>query len=209
LLAREREATADLSHRLRTPLTALRIDAETLSSTTERTRITAHLDALERTVDEIIRTARRGAQAGVATRCDATVVVAERVAFWTALADEERRTVTLAVHAGPIPVRVSADDLAACLDALLDNVFAHTPDGSGFAVRLAHRAGGGARLTVTDEGPGLSSVRPDRGASGAGSTGLGLDIVRRIAAESGGQVILNVERPAGAEITVELGPPAY
>jgi signal transduction histidine kinase len=74
-------------------------------------------------------------------------------------------------------------------------------------VRLAHRAGGGAVLMVADEGPGL----PDpfvlrRGHSGNGSTGLGLDIVRRVAASSGGTVWLGRAPAGGAMITVEVGP---
>src|SRR6516162_10176711 len=54
LLAHERETVADLSHRLRTPLTALRIDAESLRNHAEREQLLDDLDALERTVDEII-----------------------------------------------------------------------------------------------------------------------------------------------------------
>lgn len=44
--------------------------------------------------------------------------------------------------------------LPACADVLLENVFTHTPEGTGLAVRLSHRAGGGAWLVVADDGPG-------------------------------------------------------
>ena len=60
LLAHERETVADLSHRLRTPLTALRIDAESLRDGDEMARgLSADVGAVERTVSEIIREARR------------------------------------------------------------------------------------------------------------------------------------------------------
>jgi signal transduction histidine kinase len=94
------------------------------------------------------------------------------------------------------------------MDALLGNVFAHTPEGCGMFVGLAPRPGGGATLVVADGGPGLPdplSLR--RGHSGSGSTGLGLDIVRRVAEKSGGSVTLGRAPGAGAAITVTLGPP--
>jgi len=60
LRAHERETLADLSHRLRTPLTALRSDAEALSADPEvMTRVISDVDALSRTVNEIIAEARR------------------------------------------------------------------------------------------------------------------------------------------------------
>jgi signal transduction histidine kinase len=63
LLAHERETAADLSHRLRTPLTALRIDAESLQDDGERAQVLSDVDGLQRTVNEIIREARRPARA--------------------------------------------------------------------------------------------------------------------------------------------------
>jgi signal transduction histidine kinase len=206
LLARERETVADLSHRLRTPLTALRIDAEALRDPAERARIGADLDALERTVDGIIRAAR-SSHDGTVPGCDAAEVVAERVRFWSALADEERRAVAAAVSPVPVPVRVARTDLSACVDALLGNVFAHTPEGTALAVRLTGQHGGGGRLIVADEGPGIPVAAVERGHSGTGSTGLGLDIVRRTARDSGGTVTIGRAPAGGALVTVEFGPP--
>ncbi|MEU8075262.1 HAMP domain-containing sensor histidine kinase [Catellatospora citrea] len=206
LLADEREAVADLSHRLRTPLTALRIDAESLRDDRERHQIMADLDAVERTVNEVIRAARRPIREGVGASCDAAAVVAERVIFWSALAEEENRVVLRRLPAGPLPVRVTADDLGACVDALLDNVFAHTPEGRGFEVRLQALPDGGGVLVVNDAGPGLTASSWRRGGSGAGSTGLGLDIVRRTAENSGGAVWFGTAPGGGASIMVEFGP---
>lgn len=208
LLLREREAAADISHRLRTPLTALRIDTESLRDPADQARITADVDVLERMVDEVIRAVGRPADTGDPPLCDAAQVVGERLEFWSPLAEEEDRRVDARLAAGPIPVASSRDDLTACIDALLGNVFSHTPEGSGFSVRLGARAGGGARLVVADDGPGLpESVALRRGHSGAGSTGLGLDIVRRAATTSGGGMSLGRAAGGGALITVEFGPP--
>src|SRR5258708_15944794 len=58
LLAHERETVADLSHRLRTPLTALRIDAESLRDQEEMTRLIAGVDDVSRLPTEIIPQSR-------------------------------------------------------------------------------------------------------------------------------------------------------
>jgi signal transduction histidine kinase len=208
LLARERETVADLSHRLRTPLTALRIDAESLRDHAERTQVLADVGALERTVDQVIREARRPARDG-RVACDAVAVVAERAAFWLPLAEDTERAMTIELASGELPVRVSGEDLAACMDILLENVFAHTPDGAGLAIRLSRRAAGGAWLVVADDGPGFRSPDPtERGRSNGGSTGLGLDIARRIAESSGGTLTLGRSVSGGGSVTVGLGPVA-
>src|SRR5215467_14051852 len=71
LLAHERETVADLSHRLRTPMTALRIDAESLHDDAERAQLLDHVNTVERTVSKIIHDARRPARVGPGHRCDA------------------------------------------------------------------------------------------------------------------------------------------
>ena len=137
---------------------------------------------------------------------DASAVVGERVAFWSALAEDQGRAHELALPSAPLPVRAADEDLAAALDALLENVIAHTPEGTPFAVRLTATASG-ARLEVSDDGPGLPDTEPVRGRSDRGSTGLGLDIARRCADASGGAMTLASSPAGGALITLELGAP--
>ena len=207
LLAGERESVADLSHRLRTPITALRLEVESLPAGPDRDRLTGAVDELTRQVDGLIREARRPVREGVEARADARAVVAERVAFWTPLAEEEGREVRLELVEGPCPVRTSPADLEAALDALLGNVVAHTPEGTSLTVSLRPEADG-ALIVVSDEGPGFADdevVR--RGESRAGSTGLGLDIARRTAAASGGDLRIGRAAGGGARVSMRLGPP--
>jgi signal transduction histidine kinase len=203
LLREERETIADLSHRVRTPLTALRLEAETLSTADDAERIGAGIDAVQRAVTQSI-VAARARTGDTGAGCDAAEVVDERVDFWAALAEDTGRTLVRAIAAGPLPVRMSRVDLATCVDALLGNVFAHTPDGTRFAVTLT-RLPGGADLSIEDAGPGLPEagvVR--RGESGAGSSGLGLDIVRRTARRAGGDLTLDRSALGGLRATIEL-----
>ncbi|MFI6132537.1 ATP-binding protein [Micromonospora sp. NPDC051141] len=205
LLREEREQVADLSHRLRTPLTALRLEAESLRDPDDAARLTAAADGLERAVTGVIQRARwRSGTATTGGGCDAATVVGERVTFWSVLAEDTGRTVTLDLDPGPLPVRLSGDELAAAVDALLGNVFAHTPDGTPFTVRLAAEPDR-VTLTVADAGPGLPPGPVRRGASRAGSTGLGLDIAERAARASGGGLELSAAAGGGARVVLRLG----
>jgi signal transduction histidine kinase len=163
LLAAERERVADLSHRLRTPLTALRLEAESLRDPDESARVASAADQLARAVTAVIEQTRRSGATTPATvrgGCDAAVVVAARVAFWAVLAEDTGRPLHQNLPTGPAPVSVAADDLAAALDALLGNVFAHTPDGTALSVTLTAHPAGGATLTVADDGPGFPVTAP-------------------------------------------------
>ena len=207
LIAEERETVADLSHRMRTPLTALRLDAEALGDPAEADRMGAHATSLERTLTAVIHAARRPQREGRMPSCDATAVVRERVGFWSALTEEQERAGTVELPDQPVLVRTSAEDLAAALDALLENVVAHTPEGTAFTVRLSAREAGGAELTVSDDGPGIPTPEPVRGRSDRGSTGLGLDIARRCAQSSGGSMTITAAPSGGACVTLALGRP--
>ena len=141
LLARERETVADMSHRLRTPLTVLRVDAESLSDPHEMALLNGDVDALERTVNEIIHEARRPVREGVRAACEAARVVRERAAFWSPLAGDQERWMSVEVVPGPVPVRVAHEDLATCVDtAARERLRAHP--GRSRVHRQAHQARG-------------------------------------------------------------------
>ncbi len=209
LLKAERETAADLSHRLRTPVTVLRLDAESLQDADERERLGADVDDLMRHIDAVITAARRPVREAITASCDAAEVVRARTDFWSVLADEQHRQVEVDIAVTALPVRLHADDLAAGVDALLGNVFSHTPEGTAFRVCLTPGDEGGAVLVVSDHGPGLRDASAlVRGHSGAGSTGLGLDIARGTAEASGGRMEIRSRPGAGTGVTLHLGAPA-
>jgi signal transduction histidine kinase len=227
LLAMERELVADLSHRLRTPMTALRLEAERMGSAPGSERITAAITQLEAELDSIISAARTplstgplggvtagpeksgnraAAWAGPDERCEVSEVVRGRVEFWSVLAEQQGRSCRLLVTAEPTPVLLAQDDLAAVVDALIGNVFQHTPQETDFAVRV-ERTAQAVVLVVDDAGPGIAD--PDsalaRGVSVGGSTGLGLDIAHRAARATRGEVSIDRGPMGGAHVRVTLG----
>ncbi|MFF8439448.1 ATP-binding protein [Streptomyces californicus] len=217
LLANERELAADLSHRLRTPLTVLRLNAASLGEGPAAEQTRAAVQQLEHEVDAIIRAAREQrphaqgspAEAG----CDASEVIRERMSFWSALAEDEGRETRVAGADRAARIPVARPELAAALDALLGNVFRHTPVGTAFAVDV-HHSGDAVIVLVSDAGPGIADPRAAlaRGGSGSGgdggsvgSTGLGLDIVRRVAESTGGDLRIGRSVLGGTEIRIWIG----
>ncbi|GMR01911.1 MAG: HAMP domain-containing sensor histidine kinase [Acidimicrobiia bacterium] len=208
LLVAERESVADLSHRLRTPLTALRLQVETLSDPMETAQLKADIDDVERAVDEMIQAARSRSAGGLPVEAvDLGQVVQHRAGFWRVLAEEQGRPTSIRVEPGHHPVPLSRLELGALVDVLIENVFAHTPAGVGYRLVVRRRGEGGHALTISDDGGGfgdLSVIR--RGRSGTGGTGLGLDIVVRTAERTGGGIRIGTSGSGGAEIEVAFGP---
>ena len=204
LIAAERGLAADLPHRLRTPLTALRMNVAALGPgrAAKDTRIA--VDRLEQQVDLIIRAARRPG-AGEPPDCDAAEVLGDRMGFWSALAEDQGRAWHLTGADQPAQVPVPRSDLVAVVDALLGNVFRHTPEGTEFAVTL-HRGDGVVLIFFADAGPGIGDLAAvlRRGGSGAGSTGLGLDIARRVAESTGGDLKVDSSTLGGAQVQLWL-----
>ncbi|MEJ3746812.1 HAMP domain-containing sensor histidine kinase [Actinomycetes bacterium KLBMP 9797] len=201
LIDAERELAADLSHRLRTPLTALRLDAEAMPPGAVADRMVRAFDVLDTELEAIITGARASVGSRTAQRTDLVKVLADRLAFWSVLAEDQRRPVTVAAGERPVLVPLPRDELILAVDALLGNVFAHTPEGTAFRVGVS-----AAGLVVDDAGPGIAD--PDaavrRGVSGAGSTGLGLDIAARIARAAGGRLEITRGPLGGARVALLL-----
>ncbi|MET8827522.1 HAMP domain-containing sensor histidine kinase [Streptomyces sp. NPDC004610] len=209
LLHNERELAADLSHRLRTPLTVLRLNAASLGEGPAAEQTRAAVAQLEREVDTIIRTAREAkpqtVAAGPGAGCDAAEVVRERMGFWSALAEDEGRKWRVAGAETPVRIPVARAELAAALDALLGNVFRHTREGTAFAVDL-HNGEDAVIVLVSDAGPGIDdpeeAMARGSGSGSDGSTGLGLDIVRRLAESTGGDVRIGSSVLGGTEVRI-------
>jgi signal transduction histidine kinase len=212
MLTRERSFTGDVSHQLRTPLTALRLRLESLELVVHDPDASADIEAaigeverLTRLIDALLALARVSEGRVKETVVDASKVVDERIAMWGPLADENG--VALIKHSSePHRVRTTEGALDQILDNLLANALEVSPPGSSIAISVA-RQDTEIAVTVTDEGPGM----PDADFARAfdrffttGGTGLGLAIVERLAAASGGRAFLRHGELRGLEVGVRL-----
>lgn len=204
LLAGEREAIADLSHRLRTPLTALKLDVEALESAVDTSRVQNAIDELERTVSHLINEARRPIREGGGATTDLTTVVRARAEYWGALAEDQGRSWQVDVPTAPSRVAGRDTDVTAAIDAVIGNIFAHTPIGTAYRLSLTEHDGM-AVLEVVDHGPGVANRDLlERGRSSGGSTGLGIDIVRNTAEAAGGSAEWASSSSGGTTVRIKF-----
>ena len=199
LLVEARADVGELAHRLRTPVTALRLDLDAVAEPELAGRLQDRVSALQRAIDVIVKEARREVREDLPEGCDLAEVVRERVEYWRALAEDQDRTVQLDLPAGAVPVELSRLDADDVVDILIDNVFAHTGEAVGFEVSvwLSERE---VHLLVHDSGPGFAATAAHR----TGSTGLGLDIARRTVATWGGRLVTSPVGQPGASVEVLL-----
>lgn len=204
LLASARLAAADLGHRLRTPLTGLRLEVEALTDAAEQARMSACLDALDAAVNRLIRETRQAPEP-VSGRADLAQAVRDRMAFWSLLAESQQRPFDVRAPSRRVVVGLDRDELDAAIDALLSNVFAHTPEGTPFRVQLKRAAATAHSwsLIVEDQGTGTSS-QPAGADSIPRGTGLGLDIVRRTAEHAGGAAEIRRGKSGGYRVEIRL-----
>ena len=202
LLIEERESVADLSHRLRTPLTSVKLQAESLADPEARSQMLTQVDRLEQAMNQVIELARSPAARPLGS-CVLDEVVRQRTHFWAVLTEDQGGELTVRPGAGQGRVLLDADAIEVILDALIGNVLTHTPPGARIEITTGIREGA-LWLEVSDDGPGFGDIDAlQRGFSGAGSTGLGLDIVRKEAEAVGGSVEV-ANRPAGGGAVVRV-----
>jgi signal transduction histidine kinase len=199
LLQAEREAAADISHGLRTPVAALRLQVESLTDRFIREPLLDDVTALEASIDEVIREARSRGDDGP-DHCDLAAVVRDRTEFWGVLAGDQGRLLTVELPEA-CDAHLPAKDAVTVIDTLLENVFAHTAPPAPIRVTLSPAG----ELAVEDGGAGFDPSSIHRGASGGRSTGLGLDIVRRITERSGGTLTVKPSALGGARVVARFG----
>ncbi|HLM87858.1 MAG TPA: HAMP domain-containing sensor histidine kinase [Streptosporangiaceae bacterium] len=222
-----RAVIADVSHQLRTPLAALRLRLDLLAADTAHSdpetaqELAGALDELarlSRLVDGLLTVARAENVVPVPVTVDVAEVARERVVAWHPVADD-RSIVLVATTAGTGSVLGAGRSLGAPalawigeghLEQILDNLVANALDAlsPGHMVRLTTAATAtGARITVSDNGPGMSAEDRERAflrftTSSPNGTGLGLAIVHRLVVSNGGTARLD-ETPGGG-LTVIL-----
>lgn len=206
LVGREREFSSNVSHQLRTPLTALqlrleeaaRLDADPATVREELEAALREADRLEATVADLLAYARTESDRGAV---DLGAVVARHVDAWTPLVvDAGRRLVLDRDGAGP-RVGASSGTVGQVLDVLMDNALRH---GAG-TIRVAVTAEPGwGSVAVQDGGAGVGSGARERiferGASGADGAGIGLHLARALAVADGGTLRLTPGAPARFEL---------
>jgi signal transduction histidine kinase len=198
MVAREREFSADASHQLRTPLTALRIDleeAELRGAGAEPASALRQVDRLEQTIDTLLAAAR-GADQSTA-EADLVAIAEELEGHWRPQLAGASRRLRLELPSGD--ARVAADDgvVREILQVLLENAARH---GRGTVTLAIERSDGWLRVVVKDEGPGFGDEGEaafERVASPSGH-GIGLSLARSLAHAAGGSLSIVAPGPSPA-----------
>ncbi|WP_242608815.1 sensor histidine kinase [Actinomadura formosensis] len=216
-VARQRAFVSDVSHELRSPLTALRMELELALAEPDETDVPETLrtilnntERLSAVVDDLLALARLEAD---------RTFQRERVDL-TALTDEEvlrrpRRTRVTILSEGPVTVHGGRSELARLLTNLLDNADRHAT--SEVTVILRREPPATAVVEVIDDGTGIAPEDRERVFErftrlaearhrDAGGTGLGLAISRDIARAHRGSLILTdrVDGRSGARFVLRL-----
>jgi two-component system, OmpR family, sensor histidine kinase QseC len=200
----ERRFTADAAHELRTPLAAIRANAQVLVAARDQAEreatardLLASVDRSTRLVEQLLALARadQPLQDDKLRDVDIADVAREQLAAHRARAEQHG----IALHGALEPGATRADPalLSVMVRNLLDNALRYTPPGGHITV--ATRADEqGPMLTVEDDGPGIPEAERERvferfhrlpGQRATGS-GLGLSIVRRVADVHGARVAI-------------------
>jgi signal transduction histidine kinase len=179
-LADERRLTDEIAHELRTPLTVLRGEAQLAQLSGEPVVpevVLSEVDRLNAAITTILRAARARTDEG--TRCDLRSAARQAIGS---------RAVEVAFPA-KVEVALAPDVAVSLLSPLLENSLRHAKS----RVWITARSQGEAIVVdVLDDGPGFDPAEVDRvfeaGVTGGGGYGLGLPVVRRIAASAGVEV---------------------
>ena len=228
-----RDFVTNISHELRTPLASVKLLAETLSAGAVEDAATAgqfalqierEVDHLAQLVDELLDLSM--IESGESTlkleTIDPDAVVADLAGRIGPVAERRGIAVRILPATGGAPTRLMADAarLGQALLNLAHNAVKYSRPGG--EVRLGWEPSAGrVRFTVADDGIGISEAHQQRiferfykvdrsraqesdDASGGGSAGLGLAIVRHIAEAHGGSVGVRSVEGEGSTFWIEL-----
>jgi two-component system OmpR family sensor kinase len=200
----QRHFVADAAHELRSPLAALKLQAQALHRADDTSReaalrrLEAGIERAIRLVSQMLLLARAESDAATAPQpVDLQQLARDAVA--EVLPQARERGIDLGLEDGPAAtVQGQPEPLQLLLRNLLENAVKYTPEGGRVDISI-ERDAAGASLLVEDSGPGIPDAdrervfdrfyrTPDAAAPGSG---LGLAIVRTIATRHGATVALD------------------
>ena len=221
-----RDFVANVSHELKTPVTAIRglvetlidsadMDAETRTRFLDKVRNQAlRLSSLVSDLLTLSRVQSRKAAHIEHERFDLREQVLDATRRAHVIAEEKGVELSSRVSRESIEILGDAEGLSTVVDNLLDNAIKYTPSGGTVTLR-AHRDGVHAVIEVSDTGIGIGPehqervferfYRVDKARSRElGGTGLGLSIVKNFVSAMGGAVRLESELGCGSTFRVEI-----
>ncbi|OII21349.1 cell wall metabolism sensor histidine kinase WalK [Frigoribacterium sp. MCBA15_019] len=224
LLSAQRAFTADASHQLRTPLTALRLGLENLQDRLDDPADVAAVDRalsesgrLSRLVSDLLVLARSQGASATPVPVDVGAVLEARAEVWSSSAEDVGARIVVELggpgsggpgfggsgSGGPgLVALASPGQLEQALDNLIDNALRVCPTGEAVTLRAtAPQEADGVLVEVIDRGPGMSAADRARAfdrfwSTTPGGSGLGLAIARELVQHDGGSVDL-VDTPGG------------
>jgi two-component system sensor histidine kinase HydH len=210
------ELTSELVHALRNPVSTLTTSLELLVGGMADPEDVPQLHRVMRKelsrLDELLGRCRE--LCGLSGLTLATVELGELVRSRLAQRSTElsaRRTeLALQLPSHPVMIRGDASHLGGALDALASNALEAMPDGGTLSVALTHVPGSNAAsVVVTDTGVGIAAVALRNVfrlfyTTKPGASGVGLTLVRQVAAAHGGTVDLASEQGRGTTVTLKI-----
>jgi signal transduction histidine kinase len=207
----QRDFTADAAHELRTPLSILRTRIDVLEDAEIRQALRHNVEGMAHIVGQLLDIAELDALAiDPSETADLQSVAAEVAEFVAPLALAQGKDVALSGATEPVWVRGSAEMLSRAIRNLAENAINHTAPGS----TVEFVVGDSGKISVLDQGPGIAEHerklifrrfwRRDR--RKAGSTGLGLSIVQRIAELHSATITVENREGGGTCFSLKFAP---
>lgn len=222
--AMRRDFVANVSHEIRTPLTVLAGFVETMQTLplTEAERagylnlMAAQSERMQTLVNDLLTLSRLEGSPlpGASDHIDLPALLAQCETEARGLSEllhpPDERPQKLSFGAPPdFNLTGAASELRSALSNLINNAVRYTPAGGSIEVRSERLLDGGARIAVTDSGPGIAPehvprlgerfYRVDRSRSReSGGTGLGLAITKHVVQRHGGELQVSSQLGKGS-----------